>query len=280
MSRIRYSESCDVKTGFAGLHGNKGGVAIRFVMDDSSFCFINCHLAAGQSQTSARNNDIRTILTQAKLSRVQHSAPLTFLDGGDGSCLLDYSYCFMSGDLNYRIHMDRDHVMQCIRNEAWSTLHAHDQLVQQFQGNMSFALKGFREPHPPTFAPTYKYDVGTNTYDTSDKQRTPAWCDRILYRDTQHNTTQPIHYQRHESQLSDHRPISGAFVMRVRQLNLHHWQRVQEQVQLNKLHHVQHICRNGMLTTLVNLGLSPQQALHLLQQHDWQLSSIPKPLYL
>uniref|UniRef100_A0A8C5PT70 SKICH domain-containing protein n=1 Tax=Leptobrachium leishanense TaxID=445787 RepID=A0A8C5PT70_9ANUR len=35
---------------------------------------------------------------------------------------------------------------------------------------------------PLTFPPTYKYDVGTNTYDTSSKKRKPAWTDRILWK--------------------------------------------------------------------------------------------------
>ena len=35
----------EVKTAFAGLTGNKGSVAIRFDYQDTSFMFMNVHLA-------------------------------------------------------------------------------------------------------------------------------------------------------------------------------------------------------------------------------------------
>ena len=34
-----------VKTGMGGRYGNKGAILARFVIDDSSICFLNCHLA-------------------------------------------------------------------------------------------------------------------------------------------------------------------------------------------------------------------------------------------
>lgn len=43
-----------IKLGFSGKMGNKGATLIRFLLEDTSFCFINCHLDAG-----ATKNDIK-----------------------------------------------------------------------------------------------------------------------------------------------------------------------------------------------------------------------------
>lgn len=57
-------------------------------------------------------------------------------------------------------------------------LQQFDQLYNEQKSRRAFM--GFTEG-PLSFAPTYKFDVGTNSYDSSEKRRAPAWCDRILY---------------------------------------------------------------------------------------------------
>ncbi|KND89352.1 Inositol polyphosphate 5-phosphatase OCRL-1 [Tolypocladium ophioglossoides CBS 100239] len=57
----------------------------------------------------------------------------------------------------------------------------HDQLRRVIAQHKAFH-DGWREG-PITFLPSYKYDVGTvGLFDSSEKQRAPSWCDRILYR--------------------------------------------------------------------------------------------------
>jgi len=80
-----------------------------------------------------------------------------------------------------------------------------DQLSIAMHQNAAFS--SYKEG-PLTFRPTYRYDVGTDNYDTSEKQRIPAWTDRILYRGI------PISlsvYNRAELRGSDHRPVFGIY---------------------------------------------------------------------
>lgn len=62
-----------------------------------------------------------------------------------------------------------------------NSLLTHDQLHLQMRTRKAFH-DGWREGHID-FLPTYKYDVGSvGMFDSSEKQRGPSWCDRILYR--------------------------------------------------------------------------------------------------
>jgi len=52
--RLRMIRKFKVQTGFSGIAGNKGAVALRFNFDDSAFAFINCHLESGQNAQPQR----------------------------------------------------------------------------------------------------------------------------------------------------------------------------------------------------------------------------------
>ncbi|KAI9884986.1 MAG: Proteasome subunit alpha type-4 [Watsoniomyces obsoletus] len=211
-------DSAEVKCGMGGLYGNKGALLLRFVLDDSSLGFVNCHLAAGQSHTQHRHNDIAAILEapvlpfEQDLMRRIHR----FVGGGDGSLILDHEICILNGDLNYRIDtIGRDSIISAIKANNLSKLLERDQLLLSRRKNPGFRLRAFNEA-PITFAPTYKYDPGTDTYDSSEKKRAPAWCDRVLYRGF--GRIKQVDYRRHELRISDHRPVSGLFRIRVKRI--------------------------------------------------------------
>lgn len=192
----------------------QGAIVIRLILDDSSVCFVNCHLAAGQNQTGNRNNDIASILETTPLEsiRVPANKSEIFIGGGDGSMILDNESCILNGDLNYRIDaMSRDSIVNAARQQAYAKLLERDQLLLSRRNKPGFRLRNFHEGQI-AFAPTYKYDIGTDTYDTSEKRRSPAWCDRILYR----GKVRQLEYRRHEVRVSDHRPVSSAFEMRIK----------------------------------------------------------------
>jgi hypothetical protein len=192
---------------------------MRFILDDSSICFINCHLAAGQSQTVHRNNDIAAILETMALPTQMDEARCSdlFVGGGDGSMILDHEICILNGDLNYRIDsMTRDAVVRAVKENNLSKLQERDQLLLSRKKNPGFRLRAFNE-NAISFPPTYKYDVGTDNYDSSDKKRSPAWCDRLLYRGA--GRIKQVEYRRHEVRVSDHRPVSGCFKLRVKTID-------------------------------------------------------------
>ncbi|BFZ60028.1 hypothetical protein YB2330_001050 [Saitoella coloradoensis] len=215
---VKHLSATTVKTGLGGLHGNKGALVLRFVLDDTSFCFVNCHLAAGQSHTAQRNSHMSEILEQAALpAEVYDPAAISnnFVGGGDGSMVLDHDCCFINGDLNYRIGgLSRENAIDRIKRGDIEKLLEYDQLTVERRKNRALRLRAFVEP-PIKFAPTYKYDVGTDNYDSSEKKRVPAWCDRILYRTVSSKIT-TLNYDRFTVRVSDHRPVVGLFKARVK----------------------------------------------------------------
>lgn len=117
--------------------------------------------------------------------------------------------------MNYRIDQRREPVVAAVKTGEYEILLAHDQLLKEMKFNRGFRLRSFVEG-PITFPPTYKYDRRSNEYDTSEKARVPAWCDRILWRSREPSRVTQLHYERYEANVSDHRPISAGFRITVK----------------------------------------------------------------
>ncbi|XP_031549964.1 synaptojanin-1-like [Actinia tenebrosa] len=169
-----------VKTGMGGSAGNKGGVAIRMLLHATSLCFVCSHLAAGQSGVQDRNNDYQDIASRIAF-------PM-------GRTIRSHDYVFWCGDFNYRIDQPIDDVKSFIKQKNWDALIEGDQLIKQRNDHKVF--RGYHEGKL-NFAPTYKYDLFSDDYDTSEKMRIPAWTDRVLWRRRKPRYKSEAHVKKH-----------------------------------------------------------------------------------
>ncbi|CCH41078.1 hypothetical protein BN7_615 [Wickerhamomyces ciferrii] len=191
VNNVKQVEGATKKTGLGGITGNKGAVAIRFNYGASSFCFVNAHLAAGTTNVQERANDYASITNGIRFSR--------------GGKIESNDTIFWIGDLNYRISLSNEEVRKRIANCDIEYLYQFDQLTKEI--NSGNAFKGYSEP-TISFNPTYKFDKGTDRYDSSEKQRIPSWTDRIIYKG---KATKPLAYSSSDLTFSDHRPVYAAY---------------------------------------------------------------------
>ena len=246
--------STSIGQGFIGL-GNKGAVSVRFRYKDSYFTFCNSHLASDLGMTERRNQDYNQISKKTIFDSFYYkdshqywlnnpwvacfydsagslkgngfSTQTTNIPFKDSTnltsiSLFDTDHLVWMGDLNYRLQLSNAEVKDLIAERDFPSLLANDQLLLQRDAKTVF--NGFQE-QTITFMPTYKYDIGTHEYDTSEKKRCPAYCDRILWKINplnfeDQNWIHPITYKSEDSiTTSDHKPVMASFEMKVRSLN-------------------------------------------------------------
>ncbi|KIY47483.1 DNase I-like protein [Fistulina hepatica ATCC 64428] len=193
---IRNVEAATRKTGLRGMSGNKGAVGVRLDYHDTSFCFLTAHLAAGHVNVFERNADYRTIASGLHFQK--------------GKTIDGHENVVWAADTNYRIDLENDNVRIMADKDELDALLGADQLRNAI--DLGHAFVGYEEG-PLLFRPTYRYDLGTQYYDTSEKMRIPAWTDRILYKGNQLDLSV---YSRAELMGSDHRPVFAIFRAAVR----------------------------------------------------------------
>lgn len=218
LTNVKDARIASIKTGFGGRMGNKGAIAASLTIDDTSIAFVNCHLAAGQRKVRHRNADLVDILDTALFSSRTGQIAEAFTGGGDGSMILDHRVVVLSGDLNYRIELSRDHCLEWIAQGNQAGLLLKDQLSREMRQNPAFRLRHFMEA-PITFLPTYKFKNFTNEWDPSEKRRVPSYCDRILWHCRREGTVECSEYIRLNYTPSDHRPVSAVMHFKIGRSN-------------------------------------------------------------
>jgi endonuclease/exonuclease/phosphatase family metal-dependent hydrolase len=191
LKSIKNVEGSLKKTGMSGMAGNKGAVAIRMEFANTSLCFVTAHLAAGFANYEERNRDYKTISHGLRFQR--------------NRAIDDHDTVIWLGDFNYRIGLSHDKVHRLCQLGDLETMYENDQLNLQMVAGLTFP---YYSESRITFMPTYRYDIGTDTYDSSEKQRIPAWCDRVLRKG---DNLRQINYNCAPLKFSDHRPVYATF---------------------------------------------------------------------
>jgi len=242
---IQQVSVADVTCGIGNVFHNKGAIGAFVQMkarnkDPSNkgpgkkakslrMLFVTAHMAAHVKNSEARDSDFWRIATE-----LEAQAPSQFLprppndvkekDRDDRSALMDsMDRVFFCGDLNYRLDLPREvaehsisRIEELLRlNDVDSKREAetirldllrHDQLRCSIAEERAFP--GFAEGII-TFPPTFKFDKSSDEYDTSHKQRIPAWTDRVLFKPL---GTRVLEYNSiRDSRHSDHRPVYATF---------------------------------------------------------------------
>ena len=223
-----------VGVGVGGVYGNKGAVAVSITHAPTGVrvLFVAAHLAAHQDEVAKRNGHFATIdrslfangagsSTSAETSAGGRAASGAGAGNGRApqaqrsshSASAAHDLTFFAGDLNYRVEGNRAAIDVALQHGLYEVLAANDQLRREMSKGRAF--RGFREAEL-TFMPTYKFDSGTDTYDTSIKARIPSWTDRVLHRvaDGAGVRVAQRSYQSVASiRTSDHKAVTAEFVV-------------------------------------------------------------------
>ncbi|KAK7399518.1 hypothetical protein VNO78_10703 [Psophocarpus tetragonolobus] len=204
---IGHLRADSVGRGIMGCLGNKGCISMSMSLHQTSFCFVCSHLASGEKEGDElkRNADVAEILKATQFPRICKNPCRRAPDK-----IVDHDRIIWLGDLNYRVALSYDETRVLLEDNDWDTLLEKDQLNMERDAGRVFT--GFREGRI-VFAPTYKYSHNSDSYagetvKSKKKRRTPAWCDRILWRG---NGIDQLSYIRGESRFSDHRPVCAVF---------------------------------------------------------------------
>ncbi|KAL6114788.1 inpp5e [Pungitius sinensis] len=208
-------EHATVTTRIISQIKTKGAVGLALTFFGTSFLFITSHFTSGDAKVYERVLDYNKIVEALALPKGLPDTNPYRSTASDVTTRFDQVFWF--GDFNFRLCKDRVDVEAIMKRTAdgkMGPLLEHDQLSKEMKEGSIF--KGFQEA-PIHFLPTYKFDIGCDVYDTTSKQRTPSYTDRIVFRSRQADDIRVVKYASCSSiKTSDHRPVVGVFQVKLR----------------------------------------------------------------
>ncbi|KAK4727165.1 hypothetical protein R3W88_032082 [Solanum pinnatisectum] len=198
-------QEVEMGAGFLAMSAAKesGGVGLRLRVFDRIMCFVNCHLAAQLEAIMRRNADFDHICRTMSFTRSSNltnnasvgvSSAAQVLRGTNAAAinpdegkpyLAEADMVIFFGDFNYRLFgISYDEARDFVSQRSFDWLRERDQLRAEMKTGKVF--QGMHEAIIK-FPPTYKLESGKpglGGYDSGEKKRIPAWCDRVLYRDS------------------------------------------------------------------------------------------------
>ncbi|XP_055500084.1 phosphatidylinositol 3,4,5-trisphosphate 5-phosphatase 2A-like [Leucoraja erinacea] len=206
-NRVSQVNVSSVKTGIANTFGNKGAVGVSFLFNGTSLGFVNCHLTSGSEKVVRRNQNYLDILRLLSLGDKQLSS---------FDIALRFTHIFWFGDLNYRLDMDIQDILNYITKKDFEAILAVDQLNLEQEKRKVFL--NFNEEEI-TFPPTYRYERNTRDVYSWQKHKTtgirinvPSWCDRVLWKSYPETYNQCTSYGcTDDIMTSDHSPVFSTF---------------------------------------------------------------------
>lgn len=165
--RIKKVQFDEINFSAISNFSKKGALLIKFNIDDSSCCFINCHLESGPNRLKERIQNINTIHMNAFNGEIEN-----------------FEYKFLFGDLNFRILNLPDQDIRKILNKFYDLLEIKEfvlaqQVLKDLSNNdeiweakkLCKYLDRYQE-NDLGFLPTYKYDLNSQIFEVKS---TPAW---------------------------------------------------------------------------------------------------------
>ena len=199
------------------ITAGKGGVAINLYTSVGKLTFLNMHLPFDSNSLLGDRHS--AVMWQATCMRALYENTIS---------LFDPDYLFLMGDLNFRVQIRSESgaaeiVKRLFDEPGYMTeLYAEAdelKLLMDYAETVPVLNEGI-DNCGPLFLPTCKLrqgreDSGVDSYRTGQQdQRTPSWCDRILFKelgDGEINCTAYDSWDYGAMNLSDHASVIGVY---------------------------------------------------------------------